>query len=79
MFFTDISLVYYFSQRLQMADEETSDSDAANTVPATPVATKKRLAPRKVKTAKPKKPIQSDEGTISKSQLVQQVKQPTVI
>ena len=48
-----------------MADEETSDSDAANTVPATPVAKKKRLAPSKVKTAKPKKPIQSDEGTIS--------------
>ena len=40
-------MVYYFSQRLQMADEETSDSDAANTVPATPVAKKKRLAPAK--------------------------------
>ena len=48
-----------------MADEEPSDSDAANTVPATPVAKRKRLAPSKVKTAKPKKLIQSDEGTIS--------------
>ena len=47
-----------------MADEETSDSDAAITVPATPVAKKKKLAPSKVKTAKPKKPIQSDEGMI---------------
>ena len=49
-----------------MADEETSDSDAAITVPATPVTKKKRLAPSKVKTAKPKKPIQSDEGMIQK-------------
>ena len=62
-----------------MADEETSDSDAAITVPATPVAKKKRLAPSKVKTAKPKKPIQSDEGMISKAQSAQQVKHPMVI
>ena len=56
-FFTHISryIYYYFYQRLQMADEETSDSDAAITVPATPVTKKKRLAPSKVKTTKPKK------------------------